>query len=151
MERFRSRGRKRRIPLSVLRHRSLRSPRAGVLFKQRPALNALLLIDARGLGIFYSHANPRELEEVRLHLEVSNRISPINFWDDTQLVPGEMWRERIETELASVRGALLLISQHLAPIGRCGNCARMIGRKSLYGAPTQFAIALRTDRRFLMP
>jgi hypothetical protein len=65
-----------------------------------------------GLGIFYSRFNTKELEEIRLHLKVSERISPIPSWDDTRLIAGEPWLERIHLEIGTVRAALLLISQN---------------------------------------
>jgi hypothetical protein len=58
----------------------------------------------------YSHSDRTMLEEVQLHLSAVLRRSVINVFDDTKILPGEKWLDRIREELATAKVALLLVS-----------------------------------------
>jgi hypothetical protein len=64
------------------------------------------------LDIFvcYSRADSQWLERVRVHLAPLDREGRIKVWADTEIRPGEHWRDEIRTALARAQAAVLLLS-----------------------------------------
>jgi TIR domain-containing protein len=60
--------------------------------------------------ISYSHENNEELQRLLIHLRAAKQNNMIEWWDDTQIKPGEMWHEEIKNAVASTRVAILLVS-----------------------------------------
>lgn len=70
-----------------------------------PVAGRLPLESARG------GASPRLPGLDKEYLAGVPQISEIAIWDDTLLVPGQLWLNKIQTQFRSARAALLLISQ----------------------------------------
>lgn len=62
--------------------------------------------------ISYSHKDRAYLEQFQTHLKPWLRDQTLNIWDDTQIKPGERWREQIEGALAAARVGVLLVSEN---------------------------------------
>ncbi|GLV54361.1 hypothetical protein KDH_12090 [Dictyobacter sp. S3.2.2.5] len=60
--------------------------------------------------ISYSHENRDELERLRVHLKAAQVNSRIEWWDDTQINPGQDWQNAIRKAIDATRVAVLLIS-----------------------------------------
>ncbi len=60
--------------------------------------------------IGYSHRDGKYVEELRTHLTPYIRSGAIAYWDDTKILPGDHWRDKIEKALHSATIAVLLIS-----------------------------------------
>lgn len=61
--------------------------------------------------ISYSHENKEERDRLLVHLRAAKLNSKtIEWWDDTQIKPGEEWYEEIQKAIASTRIAILLVS-----------------------------------------
>jgi TIR domain len=60
--------------------------------------------------ISYSHKDKKWLERLQTTFEILSREKQFSFWDDTQIRPGEEWREKIGEALATARLAVLLVS-----------------------------------------
>jgi type I restriction enzyme M protein len=60
--------------------------------------------------ISYCHKDLNYLERLRIHLAFQEREAGIDFWDDTRITPGEVWREEIKKALSCTKVAILLIS-----------------------------------------
>src|SRR5690606_23789512 len=61
--------------------------------------------------ISYSHTDEKWLKELRLTLSPHIRYNKITIWDDTQIRPGEPWKEQIEKAPSSAKVAVLLVSR----------------------------------------
>ncbi len=60
--------------------------------------------------ISYSHRDKEYLDRLQEHLKPHVRAGTIPLWVDTNLKPGDDWKEEIERSLASAQVAILLVS-----------------------------------------
>lgn len=77
-----------------------------------PALPAPAVAPSKRDSIFvaYSHKDASWLERLKTHLRPLVRDGHLGLWEDTQLKPGSVWREEIETALTRASMAVLLVS-----------------------------------------
>ena len=66
--------------------------------------------EANHLFISYNHKDRDFLERLQVHLKPLVRENIIDLWDDTKLLAGDKWKEKIEESLKKARVAILLIS-----------------------------------------
>lgn len=60
--------------------------------------------------VSYSHAEAEWLKRLQVHLKPLERAGIIAWWDDTQILPGMVWRDEIEKALATAHIGVLLVS-----------------------------------------
>lgn len=60
--------------------------------------------------ISYSHKDKKWLEELQTHLYPIRKSSSIEIWVDTDIRPGDLWRDEIQKALDSAKVAILLVS-----------------------------------------
>lgn len=79
----------------------------------RPPPDALRLgspATRRTVFVSYSHTDRRYLQRLQVHLRPLEREGLITFWADTNLRPGDRWREEVRTAIDSARIAVVLVS-----------------------------------------
>ncbi len=62
--------------------------------------------------ISYSHLDREWLEKLKKWLKPLEQGGLLDFWDDSEIEPGEDWRQAIKDAMASARLAVLLVSQN---------------------------------------
>ena len=60
--------------------------------------------------VSYSHADADWLKRLQVHLKPLERTGIIEWWDDTQILPGMVWRDEIEKALNTAAIGVLLVS-----------------------------------------
>lgn len=60
--------------------------------------------------VSYSHADADWLKRLQVHLKPLERAGTIEWWDDTRILPGMVWRDEIEKALAAAHIGVLLVS-----------------------------------------
>ncbi len=60
--------------------------------------------------VSYSHADSDWLKRLQVHLKPLERAGTIEWWDDTRILPGMVWREEIEKALDAAHIGVLLVS-----------------------------------------
>ena len=60
--------------------------------------------------VSYSHTDTDWLKRLQVHLKPLERTGAIEWWDDTQILPGMVWRDEIEKALNAADIAVLLVS-----------------------------------------
>jgi hypothetical protein len=60
--------------------------------------------------ISYCHSDRQYLDRLRVHLRPLERLSQIDYWDDTRIRAGDKWKDEIERALARSAIAILMIS-----------------------------------------
>src|ERR1700730_4105611 len=62
--------------------------------------------------VSYSRKDRKFLNEFEAMFTPAIRDGIVDFWDDSRLLPGDMWKDRIQQALANARVALLLVSSN---------------------------------------
>lgn len=61
--------------------------------------------------ICYSHSDAKWLEHLQPYFKPLERQGEISVWNDTQIQPGQKWKEEIRRALGRAKVAVLLVSQ----------------------------------------
>ncbi len=66
--------------------------------------------DREMIFISYSHEDEEHLERLRIHMKPLEKRGLVVIWDDSKIITGQKWQEKIETALSKANIAILIIS-----------------------------------------
>lgn len=69
------------------------------------------MAESKLLFVSYSHKDQHWLDELRKWIEPLEDQGLLKIWDDSQIMAGDIWKDKIEEALAAAGAALLLVSQ----------------------------------------
>ena len=69
--------------------------------------------------VSYSHADGDWLKRLQVHLKPLERAGSIEWWDDTKILPGMVWRDEIEKALNAAAIGVLLVSADFMATDYC--------------------------------
>lgn len=102
--------------------------------------------------VSYSHHDREWLQQLQLHLRPLERTGAVEYWDDTQLRPGDEWRRQIDQALSTARAAVLLISPHfLASEFICNEELPVLVAAARVGRLTLLPVVLRPCGYWALP
>jgi hypothetical protein len=58
--------------------------------------------------VSYSHKDSRWLDRLQVHMRPVERYGHIETWADTQIQPGDKWKDKIKSALEASQAAILL-------------------------------------------
>jgi internalin A len=99
----------------VIRNRVYETAFRGIALEDETAVPGAGVVQQgsvrKNVFVSYSHRDGKYLDRLRVYLKPLRMRHEIVIWDDTQLQPGQRWREAIQEAIAGAAVAVLLVSQ----------------------------------------